>query len=241
MCHANVHLSQAKDHMNHRFLHKRAFYLATVAAALKKHAMFSSLTFEAEDGNPLRPVLSVRPVDPTGADKTKFCIRIHPCIAESVFKIQKLAPNRNNMRRHKSEALLPEGTAEAGEAAEETATPRYNQCILQDMFFGDHLKVLHRYFSDPACTGLSDACLLLKVCMFGGGGGCLCVEIEREKLESECVCVCKCSSVCSYSKDLAASARHGMRCLWHHEWLRGQHADCAPDPEPPSECVSNDH
>ena len=97
--------------------------------------------------------------------KTRFVIRIHPCVSASTFKVAKLAPNRNNVRRTKCDALLPEGTPAAAEGAGETATPRYNATILSDILMEHHLELLYEGVygaSRKSIDNAPDATLLLK-------------------------------------------------------------------------------
>jgi len=161
---------QPKDHLNYRYWHKRAYYLATIVRALRKHPSLSDLSFNTLQGDPLRPVAVVRPRDPTGAESTKFEIRIHPCLPEAVFKLHKLAPDRNNIRRAKGSSMLPAG-ALVNPAQPETATPRYNQAVLKEMMHSRHLRYIHGTVSDPECTGATDALLLLKTWLRQRGHG----------------------------------------------------------------------
>ena len=55
---------QAKDHLNYRYLHKRALYLCHVAAHLrkkKKRCGLKSVEFSLSYGGPLMPLLVLKP------------------------------------------------------------------------------------------------------------------------------------------------------------------------------------
>lgn len=161
---------QPKDHLNYRYWHKRAYYLATLARHLRKIPSLSHVVFSTMQGDPLRPILVVRPQDPSGESSTKFEIRIHPCVPEGVFKLHKLAPDRNNIRRAKGSAILPEGAA-VDATKPETATPRYNQAVLKEVVQNRHLRYAHSMLSDVECTGGVDAILLLKTWLRQRGHG----------------------------------------------------------------------
>ena len=134
---------EAKDHLNHRYLHKRAYYLAVLADALIASKDFKDVQFESFEGNPMKPILVCRPTE------GKMQIRIFPSITPDTFKVRgarggpekrggdaapvsiagpahmpllrrmlhpqlsKLSPSRNNVRRAKNAELLPGAKKEA--------------------------------------------------------------------------------------------------------------------------------
>ncbi|KAI9364891.1 Nrap protein [Zopfochytrium polystomum] len=149
---------QDKDHVNYRYFHKRAFYLAVLASVIRRNAKVVpvSLSFDTMiAGDRRRPVLVLSPV-PNGSaydfSKLKCSIRIIPCISASLFKPSKLAPGRNNVR--------PSQTNNASEAGL-AATPRYNANILHDTSYASHLNFLHQQFA--ICPAFREAVLLGKV------------------------------------------------------------------------------
>lgn len=112
-------LFQEKDFLNNRYLHKRAFYLAALAAELKKE-LDCSVSYETLDDD-IRPVVVLRGINKTDTDfgpKSPFYIRVLPVIEEDVFDVKKLAPGRNCLR---------------SKDGEEPPTPLYNSAILADM------------------------------------------------------------------------------------------------------------
>eukprot|EP00041_Stephanoeca_diplocostata_P025918 m.690451 g.690451 ORF g.690451 m.690451 type:complete len:1159 (+) comp22850_c1_seq1:187-3663(+) len=147
---------QAKDHINHRYAHKRAFFLAHIAAHLKKSSQFSGISFAYSQGNPLRPHLEITSF---GDIKSKFVIRIHPTITEETFKVSKLSPDRNNFRLKSGAINMPKCKFDVTGA--ESATPHYNNCILQDMYMATHLEAIHLW--GQKCDNFADAVMLLKV------------------------------------------------------------------------------
>lgn len=50
-----------KDYLNNRYVHKRAFYLASIAAALKAGKRDVNLSYSLLNGNHLHPVILVQP------------------------------------------------------------------------------------------------------------------------------------------------------------------------------------
>ena len=50
-----------KDYLNHRYFHKRSYYLACIAAAIEKsNEVDCKLVYEFEHGNQLKPVLRLQ-------------------------------------------------------------------------------------------------------------------------------------------------------------------------------------
>ena len=58
-------LFQEKDYMNGRFFHKRSFYLATIAAAIKKakSGLDVDVTYESLEGDPRLTKLVLTPTN----------------------------------------------------------------------------------------------------------------------------------------------------------------------------------
>lgn len=123
-------LFEDKDFLNNRYLHKRAFYLAALAAALKKE-LDCSVSYETLDDD-IRPVVVLRGINKSDTEfgpKSPFYIRVLPVIAEDVFDVKKLAPGRNCLR---------------SKDGEEPATPLYNAAILSDLSANRYLGFLKK-------------------------------------------------------------------------------------------------
>ncbi|KAJ3034324.1 hypothetical protein HDU99_010718, partial [Rhizoclosmatium hyalinum] len=99
-------LFQEKDHVNNRYFYKRSYYLAVIAAALRKNPQFSNISFELLNKDPRRPIIVISS-DPSQDKSTGYGhlggpggvkIRILPVIAPDLFAVHKLAPGRNNNR-----------------------------------------------------------------------------------------------------------------------------------------------
>ncbi|KAF2765586.1 pre-rRNA processing protein Utp22 [Teratosphaeria nubilosa] len=162
-------LFQEKDYLNHRYFYKRAYYLACVAATVRKaHASDYDLQFEDLHGDPLKPVLVVTPAlrqSEGGAEKSapRWRILIIPCVASDVFPQERLSPGKNCVR--------PAGDEEA------QPTPFYNATLRADMLLPSYLKLIHS--AATSCDAFKDACLLgntwlrqrgLGPSIFAGGG-----------------------------------------------------------------------
>ncbi|PWN52033.1 Nrap protein [Violaceomyces palustris] len=158
-------LFQEKDHMNFRYFHKRAFYLAVLADAItnsKQPKLGVQTSFQLMEGDPRRPILVLKPLhDKSDTDftKTKALIRIHLAHEPNLFPYGRLAPSRNSVRVGAGES----------DARDLTPTPRYNSAILADGLQVAHLVYLHA--TAQACPAFADACLLLKTWAFQRGFG----------------------------------------------------------------------
>ncbi|EDO40309.1 predicted protein [Nematostella vectensis] len=141
---------QDKDYLNMRYLHKRAAYLCVVAHHVIKSKLFQTVRFVNTDGDILRPVLSLKPKGKAGKNCT---VRIHPVISNEVFKLQRLAPNKSNVRLN---WLFPEASSSSV-----LPTPHYNSLILRDMVLGGHLRCLFQCMND--CPSAREAIMLLSV------------------------------------------------------------------------------
>lgn len=147
-------LFQEKDYLNHRFFYKRAYYIACLAAGLKKsHAKEFTVRFQEMHGNALNPIIAIAPKQPTG-DKAeqkpalKWQINIVPAVAPDVFPAEKLALDRNCVRS----AETADGTAV------QAPTPFYNSTLRSNMLVTPYLKLLHK--AATSCSAFRDACLL---------------------------------------------------------------------------------
>lgn len=85
----------AKDHMNNRYLARRALYLCGISRHLSQFQKFRNHQFEFANGDPARPCLLLTPNAKTFPGIT---IRLFPCLSPTTFALHKLAPDRNNLR-----------------------------------------------------------------------------------------------------------------------------------------------
>ncbi|PKY37898.1 Nrap protein [Rhizophagus irregularis] len=162
-------LFQEKDYMNYRYFHKRAYYLAVLAAALKnnKLGLNVKVEFGTLDGDNRRPILLLKPSgDHTDTDFSKLncVIRVLPSISPETFPSKRLSPSRNNVRPYH------EINESQNSGSDLPPTPQYNNAILSDMYYVRNLHDLYK--QSKLCAAFADACKLAKVWLnqrgFGG-------------------------------------------------------------------------
>ncbi|KAL9089368.1 MAG: hypothetical protein Q9159_002584 [Coniocarpon cinnabarinum] len=136
----------AKDHLDHRYFHKRAFYLARIAAAISETLEADQrLSYELHDENPLLPVLRIDSrmnVLELTADEQYKSLRVMPYAPTSApYPIDRIEPDTNCLR-----SLRP------------SSTPFYNASMLHDVAQGRLHNLLER--AKETCSGFEDACRL---------------------------------------------------------------------------------
>lgn len=151
---------QDKDFMNMRYFYRRAYYIAYLAAHVRKELGDSmDFQFELLHENPLLPILVLRPKpddDDNAAAKKKskkgaksgFAIRLIPCAPEGLFPKSKLVPTSNNNRG--GEAEEKKGT--------QLSTPFYNSTLKAEETFIAYLRILTHARNE--CPAFPDACVL---------------------------------------------------------------------------------
>lgn len=107
----------SKDQLNHRYLAKRALYLAHVAAALRGHPQLSGTAWTCLASDPRRPVLLLHPRP--GLSPAGFVVRLLPAAPLELCPLARLGPARNNLRSAAAAPQQPrQGTpAQSGAAA----------------------------------------------------------------------------------------------------------------------------
>ncbi|KAJ7746600.1 Nrap protein [Mycena metata] len=116
-------LFQEKDYLNGRFFHKRAFYLATLAAAIQNSKSLNvDVTYESASNDPRLTKLVLEPrKDESPNDFTKLNARV--CIipilsATSPIPLHRLSPSHSNIRISGDSDAAP------------VPTPLYNSALL---------------------------------------------------------------------------------------------------------------
>lgn len=162
---------QEKDYVNYRYFHKRAYYIACIAAAIRETKDLDlRLKFEMHDGDSLRPVITLEPVN-SGEDKSarsRSRIRIITAIEDTVFPLSKTLPTRNNIRDGSSE--------DKSQPSAEKSTTFYNSALRSEAT----VALYHKYVYSAAqkCDSFRDACILGRIWLrqrgfrssFQGGG-----------------------------------------------------------------------
>nr|XP_039272633.1 nucleolar protein 6-like [Styela clava] len=144
---------QAKDHLNQRYLRKRAVYLAYIAHYLLENDLISELKFAYSEENPLKPVLLLKP---SGKLSNSLIVRVHTCPGKESFKLERFLPHKSNVRKS-----WFTGISTKQDDVSLNPTPHYNSIVLRDMLMVEHLKYLFESFSEY--EGIRDGIKLLKV------------------------------------------------------------------------------
>lgn len=150
-------LFQPKDHLNGRFFHKRAFYLAVVAQSLSSSPKLSlQVMYDSPQADSRRTCLAIR-TEPTNSssDFTSLnaTIRIHLTLRPeaSPISISRLSPSHSNLR-FASESSFPSSPP---------PTPLYNNTLLQNFTSTTHMLATYHHKSD--IPSFADALSLLRV------------------------------------------------------------------------------
>lgn len=145
---------QEKDYLNYRYFHKRAYYLACIAAGITNQAGLNA-RYCYQDENTLRPIIVVEPSgdEDSGSFRSKTSIRIITAIENDVFPISKSLPEKNNIRQNKSEEDLPNIDGMANDS-----TPEYNATLRSEATVAYYLKFLHS--ASMKCDAFRDSCML---------------------------------------------------------------------------------
>ena len=142
-----------KDYMNYRYFHKRAYYIACIAAAIRgADDLDAQISFVLQDGDGLRPAIIVEPRNDSGR-KDKLLIRIITAIEHSVFPLSKTLPMKNNIRQ----APMVD---KCGITADDP-TPVYNCALRSEASVGLYHRHLHTTMK--RCESFGDACALGRI------------------------------------------------------------------------------
>lgn len=141
---------QAKDFRNYRFFHKRAYYIACIAAALKKAHLPFSMQYGYEHGDSLRPIILMEPTEhaPVGS---RLRIRIMTALEDETFPISHTLPNKNNIRSTDS-------TNQENSSVEEKPTSFYNAALRSEIAMIQYQKWLQSKMKQH--ESMRDACML---------------------------------------------------------------------------------
>ncbi|KAG8928678.1 hypothetical protein FRC01_005567 [Tulasnella sp. 417] len=132
-------LFNEKDYLNARFFHKRAYYLAVVAAAIAQSKTLSlGVSYDCPQGDLRRSYLVLKPNSNGGATdftKSRASIRVHLALdpSTSPISLSRLSPSHSNLRVTSSETNRP--------------TPTYNNALLQAYTPSAHLLSIHWFKS----------------------------------------------------------------------------------------------
>lgn len=148
-------LFQYKDYVNYRYFHKRAYYVACLAAGIQEsmNALDLDVKFGLQDGDSLRPliVLEPRPASKEKEASVRPHIRIITAIEHSLFPITRTLPTKSNIRQGSSA-----DSAEIGEP-----TPLYNASLRSETTVSLYHKDLHS--ATQRCESFRDASILGRI------------------------------------------------------------------------------
>ncbi|KAL9062715.1 MAG: hypothetical protein Q9157_008692, partial [Trypethelium eluteriae] len=137
-------LFQDKDYLDFRYFYRRAYYLASLAAGIRKADDGNlSLRFQHLHGNTLLPVLIAKPRTEHGAQQrfgANYVIRIIPSAPDTLFAISRTMPNKKCIR------------------GDNDSTPFYNASLRLDAAILPYLKLIHS--ASVKSDFFKDACLL---------------------------------------------------------------------------------
>ncbi|KAJ3087953.1 hypothetical protein HK102_009907 [Quaeritorhiza haematococci] len=150
---------QEKDWVNFRYFHKRAYFVAMLALALKRKASELPINIEYQwfNGDERRPILVLKGVERSEYDISKagFCIRILPMVSPQTFSPTRFAPARNCVRPNSAD------DSSNTNLHTQVPTPRYNTSLLMDSAYVTHMNFIHHHAKN--CAAFRDACVLAKV------------------------------------------------------------------------------
>lgn len=167
---------QEKDYLNYRYFHRRAYYIACIAAEIKNQPGLDA-RYCYQDDNTLRPVIVI---EPSGDENDEFSrsktrIRIITATDSDVFPVAKTLPGKNNIRQTNDDLI--EQLPNVDEVASD-ATPIYNAVLRSEAAVAHNLKFLHS--ASVKSDAFRDACILgrtwlhqrgFKTCHSNGGFG----------------------------------------------------------------------
>ncbi|KAJ5154111.1 Nrap protein [Penicillium coprophilum] len=138
-------LFQEKDYVNFRYFHKRAYYIACVAAGIQDTAntLGFDLKFALQDGDSLRPLIFL---EPRKTESSKPTIRILTAIDPTLFPITRTLPMKSNIRQGSNNSEIGEPTS------------YYNASLRSDATVSLYHKAI--YSASKKCESFSDACIL---------------------------------------------------------------------------------
>lgn len=122
---------QKTNHLNGVYHQKRALYLSYIALRLSEWDQVAECKFMFAAGDPLRPVLRVKPAGKYGKHIT---FDLQAICADESFKLERFTPDKSNVKQllRNSGSGQQKGTDVVRNDAH-AATPHYNASILRDL------------------------------------------------------------------------------------------------------------
>ncbi|KAJ4474074.1 Nrap protein [Lentinula edodes] len=156
-------LFQEKDYLNGRFFHKKAFYLATIAAAIAspKSGLNVDVSYISTNGDPRLTKLVLEPrADESPTDFTRLNARIYiiPTVSatDSPIPHHRLSPAHSNIR------IMHESASNSSlEDSTKSPSPLYNTALLTSFIPKSYLLSVHAI--QQVVPAFNDALALLRV------------------------------------------------------------------------------
>jgi U3 small nucleolar RNA-associated protein 22 len=143
---------QEKDYVNYRYFHKRAYYVACLAAGIQDsmNELGLEVKFGLQDGDSLRPLilLEPRPASKDDPAPARPQVRILTAIDSTLFPITRTLPMKSNVRQGSA--------ADQSEIGE--PTPFYNASLRSEATVSQYHRYLHS--ASQKCESFRDACIL---------------------------------------------------------------------------------
>ncbi|KIY51281.1 Nrap protein [Fistulina hepatica ATCC 64428] len=158
-------LLQAKDYMNGRFFHQKAFYLAVIADAIERSKDIDvTLSYHSSNNDPRLTTLVLDPIKGSKSDfsKSGAQIRIIPVLpSNSCIPQHRLSPSHSNIRLHpRSNGGSHDDSPEYRDSMS-APTPLYNTALLTSLIPKRRLLATHAIKEET--EAFSDALALLRV------------------------------------------------------------------------------
>ncbi|WEW60372.1 U3 snoRNP protein [Emydomyces testavorans] len=147
-------LLQKKDYLDYRYFHKRAYYIACIAAGIKasKDSVFD-LKYAYQDDDKLRPVLLIKVIDGINSGHSHLRVRVLTAVKDDMFPVHQTLPTSQNVRR-----ILPAHEAPETSPGLLEFTSFYNSTLRAESSVTAYLKLLHG--ATIKCPAFRDACIL---------------------------------------------------------------------------------
>ncbi|KAH8688888.1 pre-rRNA processing protein Utp22 [Talaromyces proteolyticus] len=154
---------QPKDFRNYRYFHKRAYYIACIAASLQKGNFPFTLHYSHQDGDSLRPIIVMEPSEdkPSNSFLHPFRIRIVTTVDDDAFPLSHTLPHKNNIRNTTSDDQQSPG--------EEKLGLFYNAALRSDITVVQYQKWLQSAMKKN--ESMRDACTLGQIWLQQRGFG----------------------------------------------------------------------
>lgn len=144
-----------KDYLDYRYFHKRAYYIACIAAGIKESGLVPDLHYAYQDDDRLRPVVLAELKNSGRSDSgsSSLTIRILTAVEKDVFPLSHTLPTRTTIHRNSTTT----NSRDSSESLSEF-TAFYNSALRSESSVTAYARVLHG--AATRCSAFRDACIL---------------------------------------------------------------------------------